>query len=469
MWASASRVALVAALSSLCLCLGAHAQRDSSHEAGKGERRQEQGAEHKGRAPVKPAELEPELRSPSGAVKGGAVKGNTRTGDATAPQKAATSSARSAEPPVRAEPEAAAQPSERDPLPPPPSEEPSPVPDQTFQAQPAEVPTLVEEAEVEEARPPEEQSTFVVPLLLPDRSLTLDMPSILSMPRQSAPRERGSERTGPESDFASEGRPHPQVWPVAPAPQGGELVACLLLLLTLPLALRGLVRMKGELAPQGLLPSAVLLIIRGLQVLIAFLFICVLGSIGPLWARPLWSWLLVSIVVVAVWSARALISDLVFGIVLLLEPTCRRGVWVETSSFSGLITRRGWVAATLRDGKGRVLRVRNSVFATSLLAHETRGSNAHAVVLRVEKAETSEATRTALRDAAVCSPWVKLSTPPTVTRDRQDPSLWYVTVMLVDRAYALRFDGELFERFEAFLLHRRSHVDSAREELKDGE
>jgi len=214
----------------------------------------------------------------------------------------------------------------------------------------------------------------------------------------------------------------------------------------------GLRRLREALPDKGVIPRAVGAS-RFLLRLVAFGIVLVLGwrAARPWLGTPI-VWVLLAVVVVAAWSARDLLADLVAWLVVTSERRVRPGIWLSGNGFSGLVESRGLRAVWLRDGLGHRIAVPNRMLLGGPVVSQVTAGPVHDVTLRMApRGRPSAAIRQALRDAVLTSPWVRPDTSTVVRRDGTDPQVWHIRARLLDVRHAIRFEGDLLERAEEFL------------------
>ncbi len=213
----------------------------------------------------------------------------------------------------------------------------------------------------------------------------------------------------------------------------------------------GLGRARRALPRRGLVPRVLRWMQAACGAALIVLVLALVPRLLPAALTPLVPWVLVAAAVSLGWSARELLGDAIAGFVLLAEGRLGHGTWIRWEGHHGQIQRRSARALWLRDPTGRTVVVPYRRILGSAIVLEEAPEVRHELSLRLDLPCTAAELRRALTDAVLSSPWVRARVRPTVRRDELDPTLWHVSVSLVDGSARVELARDLVERVESVL------------------
>lgn len=235
----------------------------------------------------------------------------------------------------------------------------------------------------------------------------------------------------------------------------------LALLALLALLTTSIERLRGRLLRDGWLPTLLSFVQVSARLLALLVGLALVVQVVPANVRWVVYFSLMASGAALGWSTRDVMPDIIAGVVIAFERRIRRGMWIRSSEFAGVVERIGLRSSWLRDSKGHRVAVPNRMLTQSPIVSDEEGDSLQEVVLRVSSGASATDVRRALHDAVLASPWTTPDCEPQVLRDPLDPELWQVRARLLSASFASAFQGQLLERAEANLaaLDKRANPD----------
>ncbi len=225
-----------------------------------------------------------------------------------------------------------------------------------------------------------------------------------------------------------------------PAAFWGWLVLALLAWL-LDQALR---KREASFTDSGFLPSvqSIAALLWRASLLMALLFF-VLRAVPSSWLPEL-KWVVLGGLLIAVWTVRGVLTDLVARIVIAIDGKVRPRLMIQTSEITGRVARVGIRKTDVVDAIGRTWALPNRRLLSARV-REPSETHVHAsLTLNVPDKRVIE-------DAALASAWIHPNAVVHVWRDESDPNLWHVETELISHDYERVFRSDLAERVREYL------------------
>ncbi len=236
-----------------------------------------------------------------------------------------------------------------------------------------------------------------------------------------------------------------------PRPPEPNLLRAILLLLAV-LASVGLANMAerplGRLAPRGLLPATLKLLVvacRSGALLVAF--VGMLHLVPAAWS-PAVAYVLVGTALAVGWSVREVVQDVLVGLIFILERSFRSGQRLRFEGITGTLTRMTFRVTWLRTDEGADIAIPNRRLTSATLELDPQDYAPVSVLLLVPPCRAAVETRSIIRELVLLNPYLAPGDDPQVYRQADDPKRWQVKARLLDARFADRFRGTMVDMVE---------------------
>ena len=259
---------------------------------------------------------------------------------------------------------------------------------------------------------------------------------------------------GPPALQPAAPQPHPPLLPSVPVPVRGLPAALGLVGLSLVLALvhQLLGRSLSRLQPRTRLGWVLSGLGIALRVMAFLLILVAVAAVLPESLGPVVAVAVLAMAVAIGWSSRELLTDLLAGVVLVIERRIAVGQFLSTGTSSGTVESVGIRATWLRDSAGRLISIPNRALLSRTVVADSRSWPAVEARVWVRDQVPATRVREVLQEAALLAPWIAPEGEVVVRPDPEVAGRWRVRLRLLDRCYLERLEAALQERLDETLL-----------------